>query len=110
MATSSRSRPSWLGSRIVPSGDHRSSLLAARREGAPDEDHVGAELERGEIARRGQAPRGVTVPVDIHRVRGLLRGGEGAFREIVERLLRERGDWSAMVKEFESGKPEDKSI
>ena len=37
------------------------------------------------------------------------RGGEGAFREIVERLLRERGDWPAIVKEFESGKPEDKS-
>src|SRR5947209_5747882 len=37
------------------------------------------------------------------------RGGEAAFREIVERLLRERGQWTAMVKEFESGKPEDKS-
>jgi len=38
------------------------------------------------------------------------RGGEGAFREIVERLLRERGEWSAIVKEFDSGKPDDKSI
>jgi 3-deoxy-D-manno-octulosonate 8-phosphate phosphatase (KDO 8-P phosphatase) len=37
------------------------------------------------------------------------RGGEGAFRELVERLLRERGDWPSIVKEFESGKPEDKS-
>ena len=37
------------------------------------------------------------------------RGGEGAFREIVERLLRERGDWPAIIKEFESGKPDDKS-
>jgi 3-deoxy-D-manno-octulosonate 8-phosphate phosphatase (KDO 8-P phosphatase) len=37
------------------------------------------------------------------------RGGQGAFREIVERLLRERGDWPSIVKEFESGKPEDKS-
>ena len=37
------------------------------------------------------------------------RGGEAAFREIVERLLRERGEWAGMVKEFEIGKPEDKS-
>jgi len=37
------------------------------------------------------------------------RGGEAAFREIVERLLRERGDWPAVIKEFEIGKPEDKS-
>ena|ERR1051325_2302041 len=37
------------------------------------------------------------------------RGGEAAFREIVERLLRERGDWTAVIKEFEIGKPEDKS-
>jgi 3-deoxy-D-manno-octulosonate 8-phosphate phosphatase (KDO 8-P phosphatase) len=32
------------------------------------------------------------------------RGGEGAFREVVERLLRERGDWQSILKEFESGK------
>ena len=37
------------------------------------------------------------------------RGGEAAFREIVERLLLERGDWPAVIKEFEIGKPEDKS-
>ena len=28
------------------------------------------------------------------------RGGEGAFRELVEQLLRERGEWDAIVKEF----------
>ena len=38
------------------------------------------------------------------------RGGEGAFRELVERLLRERGEWAAMVKEFEIGKPEAQSV
>jgi 3-deoxy-D-manno-octulosonate 8-phosphate phosphatase (KDO 8-P phosphatase) len=38
------------------------------------------------------------------------RGGEGAFRELVERLLRERGDWDAVVKEFASGRPEASSI
>jgi 3-deoxy-D-manno-octulosonate 8-phosphate phosphatase (KDO 8-P phosphatase) len=27
-------------------------------------------------------------------------GGRGAFRELVERLLRERGEWEAVVKEF----------
>ncbi len=37
------------------------------------------------------------------------RGGEGAFRETVERLLRERGDWDSIIKEFESGKPETQS-
>jgi 3-deoxy-D-manno-octulosonate 8-phosphate phosphatase (KDO 8-P phosphatase) len=37
------------------------------------------------------------------------RGGDGAFREVVERLLRERGDWESIVKDFESGKPEAQS-
>ena len=30
------------------------------------------------------------------------RGGEGAFREAVERLLRARGEWDTIVKEFET--------
>lgn len=38
------------------------------------------------------------------------RGGHGAFRELVERLLRERGDWDAIVGEFISGRPEAQSI
>ena len=37
-------------------------------------------------------------------------GGRGAFRELVERLLRERGDWEAIVQEFTSGRPEAQSI
>ena len=37
-------------------------------------------------------------------------GGRGAFRELVERLLRERGEWDALVKEFALGKPEAASI
>lgn len=38
------------------------------------------------------------------------RGGAGAFREIVERLLRERGEWDILVREFASGRPEASSI
>jgi 3-deoxy-D-manno-octulosonate 8-phosphate phosphatase (KDO 8-P phosphatase) len=38
------------------------------------------------------------------------RGGAGAFRELVERLLRERGEWDALVKEFAIGKPEARNI
>lgn len=38
------------------------------------------------------------------------RGGHGAFRELVERLLRERGDWDKLVRDFISGKPEAQSI
>lgn len=37
-------------------------------------------------------------------------GGGGAFRELVERLLRERGDWDALVREFLSGRPDAASI
>jgi 3-deoxy-D-manno-octulosonate 8-phosphate phosphatase (KDO 8-P phosphatase) len=37
-------------------------------------------------------------------------GGRGAFREIVERLLRERGDWEPLIREFSGGKPEAASI
>jgi 3-deoxy-D-manno-octulosonate 8-phosphate phosphatase (KDO 8-P phosphatase) len=38
------------------------------------------------------------------------RGGHGAFRELVERLLRERGEWDALVKEFIRGRPEAQSV
>jgi 3-deoxy-D-manno-octulosonate 8-phosphate phosphatase (KDO 8-P phosphatase) len=38
------------------------------------------------------------------------RGGRGALRELVERLLRERRQWDAVVREFESGKPQPQSI
>jgi 3-deoxy-D-manno-octulosonate 8-phosphate phosphatase (KDO 8-P phosphatase) len=37
-------------------------------------------------------------------------GGRGAFRELVERLLRERGEWEPLVQEFISGKPDAQSI
>jgi 3-deoxy-D-manno-octulosonate 8-phosphate phosphatase (KDO 8-P phosphatase) len=37
-------------------------------------------------------------------------GGRGAFRELVERLLRERGDWEAILKEFIGGRPDAQSI
>ena len=36
-------------------------------------------------------------------------GGRGAFRELVERLLRERLQWEGVVQEFESGKPQPQS-
>ena len=38
------------------------------------------------------------------------RGGHGAFRELVERLLRERGDWEAVVHEFAAGKSDTKPV
>lgn len=37
-------------------------------------------------------------------------GGRGAFREIVERLLRERGEWDQIVRELAGGKPGISSI
>lgn len=37
-------------------------------------------------------------------------GGRGAFRELVERLLRERDQWDALIEEFTSGRPEASSI
>lgn len=38
------------------------------------------------------------------------RGGQGAFREIVERLLRERGEWDSVVQEFAGGRIGTQSI
>ena len=38
------------------------------------------------------------------------RGGDGAFREMVERLLRERGDWDRIIRGFTHGRPEASSI
>lgn len=37
-------------------------------------------------------------------------GGAGAFRELVERLLRERGDWDDLVREMANGRTEASSI
>jgi 3-deoxy-D-manno-octulosonate 8-phosphate phosphatase (KDO 8-P phosphatase) len=38
-------------------------------------------------------------------------GGAGAFREIVERVLRDRGEWERVIREFANGnKPEASSI
>ena len=37
-------------------------------------------------------------------------GGDGAFRELVERLLRERSDWDALVAEFAAGRPESHNV
>ena len=37
-------------------------------------------------------------------------GGRGAFRELVERLLRERGEWDRIIQEFSSGRPAAASI
>lgn len=37
-------------------------------------------------------------------------GGRGAFREVVERLLRERGEWDNLVRELTVGKSEAASI
>ena len=37
-------------------------------------------------------------------------GGRGAFRELVERILRERGEWESLIREFASGRPEAASI
>jgi 3-deoxy-D-manno-octulosonate 8-phosphate phosphatase (KDO 8-P phosphatase) len=37
-------------------------------------------------------------------------GGAGAFRELVERLLRERGDWESLMQEFLVGQSESQSV
>jgi 3-deoxy-D-manno-octulosonate 8-phosphate phosphatase (KDO 8-P phosphatase) len=37
-------------------------------------------------------------------------GGAGAFRELVERLLRERGDWETLIGEFTSGQSASPSL
>jgi 3-deoxy-D-manno-octulosonate 8-phosphate phosphatase (KDO 8-P phosphatase) len=37
-------------------------------------------------------------------------GGRGAFREIVERILRERGEWDQLIREFASGQREAASL
>jgi 3-deoxy-D-manno-octulosonate 8-phosphate phosphatase (KDO 8-P phosphatase) len=37
-------------------------------------------------------------------------GGAGAFRELVERLLRERGEWDSIVRELAGGRAEASSL
>src|ERR1051325_7275835 len=37
-------------------------------------------------------------------------GGRGAFRELVERLLRERGEWEGLVEELRTGRGEGRSV
>jgi 3-deoxy-D-manno-octulosonate 8-phosphate phosphatase (KDO 8-P phosphatase) len=38
------------------------------------------------------------------------RGGQGAIRELIERLLRERGAWDQLLEGFAGGKPEVQGI
>jgi len=56
--------------------DERGLGLVARGEGVAYEEHVGARLERHEVARGVQAPRRVVVPVIILFVGSLLLVGE----------------------------------
>ena len=81
------------GDRLVHAGDgeprcERGDGAAVRRVGVAHEHHVRARLERDQIARRDEAPRGVRALVDVHLAHGDGVTGEAdlAGREIEGRL------------------------
>jgi len=76
--------------------------------------YVGDDLpDLGPMQRAGIAAAPADATAEVRQAaqwKLAARGGEGAFREVVERLLRERGEWAGIVKEFESGKPQAQSV
>lgn len=62
------------------------------------------DLPAMQAARFSAAPSDATAEVRAAAsVTLAARGGEGAFRELVELILRERGDWDKIVAEITSG-------
>jgi 3-deoxy-D-manno-octulosonate 8-phosphate phosphatase (KDO 8-P phosphatase) len=66
--------------------------------------YIGDDLpDLAPMLRAGISAAPADASLEVHRAATWKldsRGGQGAFRELVERLLRERGEWDAVVKEF----------
>jgi 3-deoxy-D-manno-octulosonate 8-phosphate phosphatase (KDO 8-P phosphatase) len=69
--------------------------------------YVGDDLpDLAPMLRAGISAAPADAAAEVHRAAAWKlesRGGEGAFRELVERLLRERGEWDALVTRFRDG-------
>ena len=67
--------------------------------------YVGDDLpDLAPMLRAGLSAAPADASPEVHRAATWkldARGGRGAFRELVERLLKERGEWDAVVKDFE---------
>jgi len=66
--------------------------------------YVGDDLpDLAPMLRAGLSAAPADAAPEVHRAAKWKlnsRGGEGAFRELVEKLLRERGEWDEIVKSF----------
>jgi 3-deoxy-D-manno-octulosonate 8-phosphate phosphatase (KDO 8-P phosphatase) len=69
--------------------------------------YVGDDLpDLAPMLRAGISAAPADAAAEVHRAAAWKlesRGGEGALRELVERLLRERGEWDALVTGFRDG-------
>ena len=67
--------------------------------------YVGDDLpDLAPMMRSGLSAAPADATAEVHRAATWkleAGGGRGAFRELVERLLKERGEWDAIVKDFE---------
>lgn len=88
-------------------GDKFEQMVALSRESGVGLDeicYIGDDLpDLPAIAAAGLSAAPADAAVEVReRVTWVLEsaGGRGAFRELVERLLRERGEWDAVVRQF----------
>jgi 3-deoxy-D-manno-octulosonate 8-phosphate phosphatase (KDO 8-P phosphatase) len=80
------------------------SILSRLAVGFLEVLYIGDDLpDLAPMKRAGLSAAPSDAAAEVHRAaiwKLDARGGQGAFRELVERLLRERGEWEAVVKEF----------
>lgn len=81
------------------------SILSNLAVGFHEVLYIGDDLpDLAPMLRSGLSAAPADAAPEVHRAATWKldsRGGMGAFRELVERLLRERGEWDGVVKEFE---------
>jgi 3-deoxy-D-manno-octulosonate 8-phosphate phosphatase (KDO 8-P phosphatase) len=80
------------------------AILETLKAGFDEVLYAGDDLpDLAPMLRAGLSAAPADAAAEVHRTATWKldsRGGEGAFREIVERLLKERGEWEAVVNEF----------
>jgi 3-deoxy-D-manno-octulosonate 8-phosphate phosphatase (KDO 8-P phosphatase) len=80
------------------------AILETLKAGFDEVLYAGDDLpDLAPMLRAGLSAAPADAAAEVHRTATWKldsRGGEGAFREIVERLLKERGEWEAVINEF----------
>jgi 3-deoxy-D-manno-octulosonate 8-phosphate phosphatase (KDO 8-P phosphatase) len=80
------------------------SILATLGVSFPEVLYIGDDLpDLAPMVRAGISAAPSDAATEVHAAATWkldARGGRAAFRELIERLLRERGEWDAIVNDF----------